>query len=65
MSGLKYFFYRAFFWTYDRGSWQWDVSCLVFLIIIFTTPKDFLSHYTRHLLSAGQIHEILFSWLGL
>ena len=55
--------YRAFYWTYDRGSWQWDVSCLVFILIIFTTPSDFLSHFTRHPLTPQQIHGILENFL--
>lgn len=27
-------------WRYQRGSWQWDVLCIVILIFIFLTPKD-------------------------
>ncbi len=57
------FLYRAFYWTYDRGSWQWDISCLIFLLIIFTTPHDFLLDFTLHPLTSNQIHEILVSWL--
>jgi hypothetical protein len=53
------FLYRAFYWTYDRGSWQWDISCLVFIFIIFTTPSDFLSQYTRHALTPQEIHSIV------
>lgn len=26
-------------WNYERGSWQWDVLCIVILIFIFLTPK--------------------------
>lgn len=26
-------------WNYQRGSWQWDVLCIVILIFIFLTPK--------------------------
>ena len=51
--------YRAFYWTYERGSWQWDVSCLVFIVIIFTTPSDFLSQFTRHPLQPQEIHSIV------
>jgi hypothetical protein len=56
--------YRSFYWTYDRGSWQWDISCLVFLLIIFTTPSDFLSHYTLHAMTPGEIHRFLLEFLG-
>jgi len=27
-------------WNYERGSWQWDVLCIVILIFIFLTPKE-------------------------
>ncbi len=26
-------------WNYERGSWQWDVLCLLILAFIFLTPK--------------------------
>ena len=27
-------------WNYERASWQWDVLCLVCLVFIFLTPKE-------------------------
>lgn len=32
------FFVRSIFWTYQRGSWQYDVICVVILAFIFLTP---------------------------
>ena len=29
---------RALFWTYQRGSWQYDLLCLVIILFIFLTP---------------------------
>lgn len=29
-------------WSYERGSWQYDVLCVVILTFIFLTPKEFL-----------------------
>lgn len=26
-------------WRYERGSWQWDVLCILILCFIFLTPK--------------------------
>lgn len=26
-------------WRYERGSWQWDVLCLLIVAFIFLTPK--------------------------
>jgi len=30
---------RAVFWSYERGSWQYDVICAVILAFIFLTPR--------------------------
>ena len=30
---------RIVFWTYARGSWQYDILCIVILCFIFLTPK--------------------------
>ena len=64
MKTLRDFLVRSFFWTYSRGSWQWDICCLVFLCIIFTTPRDFLMSYTHRPLTPDQIESIVKSFLG-
>jgi len=60
MNPIGRFFWRIFFWTYERGSWQWDLSCLFFLVVIFTTPADFLQSQTANPLSPSQIRSLLF-----
>jgi len=30
-------------WNYERASWQWDVLCLVCLVFIFLTPKEWFN----------------------
>ena len=35
MQGLK----NIIRWRYARGSWQWDVLCILILCFIFFTPK--------------------------
>lgn len=30
---------RAIFWSYERGSWQYDIICAVILCFIFLTPR--------------------------
>ena len=40
---LKKFFQiigKGLFWAYERGSWQYDLMCLVILLFIFLTPRD-------------------------
>jgi hypothetical protein len=37
---LKLIATRSFFWSYERGSWQYDVICAVILAFIFMTPTS-------------------------
>lgn len=30
---------KTLFWSYDRGSWQYDVMCVLILTFIFLTPN--------------------------
>lgn len=34
---------RVIFWTYARGTWQYDVLCGLILAFIFLTPRDFFA----------------------
>ncbi len=31
---------KIIFWSYDRGSWQYDLLCVVILAFIFLMPKS-------------------------
>ncbi len=33
---------RTVLWSYERGTWQYDVICLVILAFIFLTPRGWL-----------------------
>jgi hypothetical protein len=37
---IKRGFVRAVFWSYERGSWQYDVIVLAILAFIFLTPRS-------------------------
>jgi len=37
---LRLFFLRSIFWSYERGSWQYDIICAVILAFIFLTPRS-------------------------
>jgi hypothetical protein len=39
MAGIGQFFYRTLFWSYERGSWQYDVAVILILVFVFT-PKS-------------------------
>lgn len=64
MTKVRRFFHRAFFWTYERGSFPWDLCCLFIIAIIFLTPGDFLMKYTGRPLNPDQIRDLVVSWLG-
>jgi hypothetical protein len=38
MTGLGQFLDRAFFWSYERGTWQYDIAVAVILIFVLLTP---------------------------
>lgn len=31
---------RLFFWNYARGTWQYDLACLLIVMFIFLTPNS-------------------------
>jgi hypothetical protein len=35
MAGIGQIFTRTFFWTYERGTWQYDVAVVLILIFVF------------------------------
>jgi hypothetical protein len=37
---IKLVIHRAFFWSYERGSWQYDVIVAAILAFIFLTPRS-------------------------
>lgn len=39
-SKIKFVFKRAVFWSYERGSWQYDIIVLLILAFIFLTPSS-------------------------
>jgi hypothetical protein len=42
---------KAFFWSYERGSWQYDVICVLILSFIFLTPARWFHDRPRLQLS--------------
>lgn len=39
---------KAFLWSYERNTWQWDVLCVLILVFIFLTPKSWFTNGERH-----------------
>lgn len=38
MASIKTIFARTFFWSYERGTWQYDLAVIVILIFVLGTP---------------------------
>ena len=30
-------------WNYERASWQWDVLCILIMVFIFASPKEWFN----------------------
>lgn len=39
MSSLWRMLSRIFFWSYERGSWQYDVAVVLIVIFVLATPR--------------------------
>ena len=39
MSGIGRVLYRTFFWSYERGSWQYDLAVGLILVFVLLTPS--------------------------
>jgi hypothetical protein len=40
--------WRAFFWTYERATWQYDLWVIAILAFVWMTPPDWLHDPTAH-----------------
>lgn len=66
MAGLQQILAKMFFWSYERGSWQYDVAVVLVLIFVLVTPRDWFRDQPQVGLSAAsdQAHLILYSDKG-
>jgi hypothetical protein len=39
MAGPGQIFNRAFFWAYERGTWQYDLAVILILVFVLATPR--------------------------
>ena len=39
MAGIGQFLYRTFFWSYERGTWQYDLAVILILVFVLLTPR--------------------------
>ena len=38
MAGIGQILYRTFFWSYERGTWQYDVAVILIVLFVLATP---------------------------
>ena len=38
MADIGQTLYRTFFWSYERGSWQYDLAVILIVFFVLTTP---------------------------
>ena len=43
MASLKTILSRTFFWSYERGTWQYDLAVILILIFVLLTPAQMVS----------------------
>jgi hypothetical protein len=60
MASPTQFFSRIFFWSYERGSWQYDLAVIAILIFVLLTPgRWFHDQPTREVPAATAQVELL------
>ena len=51
--------YRGLFWTYERGTWQYDIMVALILLFIFLTPRGWFQDKPVSPLPAADIVLLL------
>ena len=60
MASPGQFFSRIFFWSYERGSWQYDLAVIAILVFVLLTPgRWFHDQPTREVPTASAQIELL------
>jgi hypothetical protein len=63
MAAPKTILARIFFWSYERGAWQYDIAVVLILIFVLLTPRGFFRDQPQIGVPAGsdQVQLVLFS----
>ncbi len=40
MTSLRRILSKTFFWSYERGTWQYDVAVILILVFVLLTPRN-------------------------
>jgi len=63
MPGLKQILSRTLFWSYERGTWQYDAAVILILIFVLLTPRNWFRDQPQVgvPLASEQVQLVLFS----
>jgi hypothetical protein len=63
MASVKQILARTFFWSYERGTWQYDVAVVLILIFVLLTPRVWFRDQPQVGMPANpeQVQLVLFS----
>jgi hypothetical protein len=63
MAGLKRILSKTLFWSYERGTWQYDVAVVLILIFVLLTPRGWFRDQPQVGMPAAsdQVQLVLFS----
>jgi hypothetical protein len=60
MAGLKQILSKIIFWSYERGTWQYDLAVILILVFVLLTPRNWFRDrpQTGIPITPGQVLEI-------
>jgi hypothetical protein len=64
MASLGQILSRTFFWSYERGSWQYDVAVILIVVFVLLTPRGLFHDQPRVGLPANSSQVELLSKAG-
>lgn len=64
MAGVGRFLNRVFFWSYERGTWQYDIAVGVILVFVLLTPSRWFHDQPQVGLPLNSSHVELLSKSG-
>ena len=64
MGSLGRILSRTFFWSYERGTWQYDLAVILILIFVLLTPRSWFNDQPQVGIPAAPEHVELVSDQG-
>jgi len=52
---------KILFWSYERGSWQYDIMCVLILAFIFFGPNSIFHNHRSIMADASRVDAIFIS----